>query len=63
MKLLAKLRKEHDGFLDRISQELINHNEFNCLIRRTFMKASARNQFFGTVSEIHEGDINVEVVI
>ncbi len=27
------------------------------------MKASARNQFLGTVSEIHEGDINVEVVI
>lgn len=27
------------------------------------MKASARNQFVGTVSAIHEGGINVEVVI
>ncbi len=63
LKLLAKLRKEHDQFLEHINQELANNSEFNYLIRRTFMKASARNQFFGTISEIHEGGINVEVVI
>lgn len=63
LKLLAKLRKEHDQFLDRINRELEADTEFNYLIRRTFMKASARNQFFGTVSEIHEGGINVEIVI
>ncbi|PKM38017.1 MAG: molybdenum-dependent transcriptional regulator [Gammaproteobacteria bacterium HGW-Gammaproteobacteria-10] len=64
LKLLAKLRKEHDQFLDRMNRELAADTEFNYLIRRTFMKASARNQFFGTVSEMqHEGGINVEAVI
>lgn len=63
LKLLAKLRKEHDQFLDRINRELEANSEFNYLIRRTFMKASARNQFFGTVVDIHEGGINVEIII
>lgn len=63
LKLLAKLRKEHEQFLDRVNRDLAADPEFNYLIRRTYMKASARNQFFGTVGEIIEGGINVEVVI
>ncbi|MDO8845656.1 TOBE domain-containing protein [Methylicorpusculum sp.] len=63
LKLLVKLRNEHDQFLERVNQELANNSEFNYLIRRTFMKASARNQFFGTVVDIHDGGINVEINI
>lgn len=63
LQLFTKLQEEHNHFLDRINQELASNSEFNYFIRRTFMKASARNQFFGIVTDIHEGGINVEIVI
>jgi molybdate transport system regulatory protein len=33
------------------------------LIRRLNMKTSARNQFYGTVAEIHGGAVNDEIVV
>ncbi|GAB4266781.1 MAG: TOBE domain-containing protein [Methylomicrobium sp.] len=63
LKLLAQIRKEHEQFLDRLNRELASNSEFNYLIRRTAMKASARNQFFGIVAEVHQGGINTEIVI
>lgn len=63
LRLYAKIQKQHERFLDQLNQELATNSEFNFLIRRNFMKASARNQFFGVVGDLHEGSINAEIVI
>lgn len=63
LKLFNYIQHQHNLFLDRLHQELLHNSDFNYLLRRTFMKASARNQFFGTVHAIREGSINVEVIV
>lgn len=61
--LYHRLQEEHRQFLRKVNADLAENPEFNFLFRRLLMKASARNQFFGKVAEVHLGAVNAEVAM
>jgi molybdate transport system regulatory protein len=63
LKLFNGLREEHRLFLERLNRQLADNPDLILLFRRFTMKASARNQLFGTVTAVHPGGVNTEVVV
>jgi molybdate transport system regulatory protein len=61
--LFERLQEEHRRFLAGLNQRLADHPHLTFLLRRLLMKASARNQLSGTISEIREGGVYAEVVV
>ncbi len=66
--LYRAMEKEYQEALDRVSDRLgkigVNDvGEFRSLMRRMAMKTSARNQFFGTIWALREGEVDFEVSI
>lgn len=55
------LRREQKRFLEAASVGIENFDNVYQMIRRLSVKTSARNQFFGKVSGIKLGPVNVEV--
>ena len=55
------LRREQKRFLEAASAGIENFDNVYQMIRRLSVKTSARNQFFGKVSGIKLGPVNVEV--
>jgi molybdate transport system regulatory protein len=55
------LRREQKRFLEAASQGISDFDNVYQLIRRLSVKTSARNQFFGRVTAIKKGPVNVEV--
>jgi len=45
LELFLPIQKEHLQFLEQINQRLLNNQEVIFLLKRLFIKASARNQF------------------
>jgi molybdate transport system regulatory protein len=65
-KLLAlhnRLQEEHRLFLDGLNRNLADNPELLLWLRRLFMKASARNQWFGAITGLQVGAVNAEVQI
>jgi molybdate transport system regulatory protein len=63
LNLFLQIQAEHQQFLAQINQRLMNNQEVIHLLKRLVLKASARNQFFGKVTEISADSINAEVII
>lgn len=63
LSLFMQLQEEHLQFLAQINQRLANNSELVLLLKRLIMKASARNQYFGKVTEIIVGVVTTEVVV
>lgn len=61
--LFSRLQEEHRLFLERLNRDLADDSELLLWLRRLFMKASARNQWFGTVTEVEMGAVNAEIYV
>jgi molybdate transport system regulatory protein len=55
------LLREHQRFMQAASVGIENFDNIYQMIRRLSVKTSARNQFFGKVTAIKQGPVNVEV--
>lgn len=63
LNLFLQIQAEHQQFLIQINQRLADNQEVIFLLKRLIMKASARNQFFGKVTEVVMGTVNAEVIV
>ena len=63
LNLYSGLLEEHRFFLDRVNRELAANPKLRFLHKRFNMKASARNQLFGSVKDIVHGAVNSEIII
>lgn len=64
--LYRALDAEYQGALERLTQSMNNDEagdfqQFRQLLKRMSMKASARNQFVGSIIGLREGDVDFEV--
>jgi molybdate transport system regulatory protein len=63
LSLFSRLQEEHRLFLERLNRNLADDPEVLLWLRRLFMKASARNQWFGNITEVEIGAVNAEVYV
>lgn len=63
LQLFTQIQEEHCQFLEAVNLRLASSQDTLFLLKRLIMKASARNQFFGKVTEVSIGAVNVTVVI
>jgi len=63
LSLFSRLQEDHRLFLDRLNRNLADDAELLLWLRRLFMKASARNQWFGKVTEVEAGAVYSEIYI
>jgi len=57
------IEEEHRRFLHTLGENIEDFTDTYQLMRRLNMKTSARNQFYGKVTEIHSGAVNDEIVV
>ena len=59
------VEQEYQAAINRLSQRLGDGSvrQFQTLLRRMSMRSSARNQFFGSVSQLHDSAMGVEVSV
>ncbi len=66
--LYRAMEQEYQVAVDRLARGLDrartdDPGEFQSLLKRMSMRTSARNQFVGTLAELHLGEVNAEVVL
>ncbi|POZ50142.1 TOBE domain-containing protein [Methylovulum psychrotolerans] len=61
--VFQQLQSEHAIFLQQLNQRLNTHQDIVFLLKRLIMKASARNQFFGKVTDVAVGAVNATVTL
>ncbi|MGZ8157349.1 MAG: TOBE domain-containing protein [Methylobacter sp.] len=63
LQLFIQIKEEHAQFLEQINQRLASNQDIVFLFKGLIMKASARNQFFGKVTNVAIGAVNDTVVV
>lgn len=63
LQLFSELNQQHSVYLTQLNQRLLDQPDVIFLFRRLIMKASARNQFFGKVTEVLIGSVNATVSV
>jgi len=63
LELFSRLQEEHRRFLESKNRQLADAPNLVFLLRRLNVKASARNQLFGKVTDIRTGAVTVEVSV
>jgi molybdate transport system regulatory protein len=63
LRLFRMLEEKHRAFLDNLNRELAADPDILRLLRRLIVKAGARNQFYGTITGIRRGGLDIEVDI
>ncbi|MGC2165500.1 MAG: TOBE domain-containing protein [Gallionella sp.] len=63
VRIYRMIQKEHERFLSNIRAGVDDFENFYPVIRRLAMKNSARNQFFGRVTQILSGLVSAEIKI
>lgn len=59
----ALIQQEHQRFVERLNRQSRGLTEDYALIEGIAMRTSARNQFAGTISAIHPGAVNDEIIL
>lgn len=55
------IEREHQRFVEQLGRQAEGIADDYLLVRRMSMKSSARNQFFGSVTQVRRGAVNDEV--
>lgn len=63
LQLFIQIQEEHARFMEQINQRLADNQDIVFLFKGLIMKASARNQFFGKVTDVAIGAVNATVVV
>lgn len=63
LSLFRRIQEEHRRFLDGMNHAMADDPELLLWLRRQSMKASARNQWLGQVTDIEVGAVNAEVSV
>lgn len=63
LQLFVQIKEEHGHFLGQINERLTSDPNIVFLFKRLIMKASARNQFFGKVTDVTIGAVNATIVV
>jgi molybdate transport system regulatory protein len=61
--LFTRLEQQHRQFLDQLNQSLTDDPDTVLLLQRLVVRTSARNQIFGSITDIHVGAVNAEVSV
>ncbi|MGZ4999117.1 MAG: TOBE domain-containing protein, partial [Methylomonas sp.] len=61
--LFDRLEKRHRTFLQELNQSLLDDPDLVLLLKRQVIKASARNQLFGTITDVRGGAVYAEVFV
>ncbi len=63
LQLFIQIQEEHTQFMEQVNQRLASNQDIVFLFKRLIMKASARNQYFGKVTDVAIGAVNATVVV
>ncbi len=63
IRLYRVLQDEHQRFIERLEERLVDVGRFYSLLRRVAMRVSARNVFLGKVAAVRKGVVSTEVTL
>jgi molybdate transport system regulatory protein len=61
--LFARLEQQHQQFLELLNRSIADDPDTVLLLQRLVVKTSARNQLFGSITAIHAGAVNAEIIV
>jgi molybdate transport system regulatory protein len=61
--LFTDLEQQHQQFLEQLNRNIADNSDAVLLLQRLVVKTSASNQLFGSITAIHAGAVNAEVIV
>ncbi len=61
--LFTRLEQQHQQFLEQLNRNLTDDPDTVLLLQRLVVKASARNQLFGSITALQSGAVNAEIIV